>query len=132
MCTDGHSVNPLTWNPTCATKECPSCPDLQVNIDKKLLPIEITVFQWQTKKQKIKNKQSKWVRKNVFTLYPEEVTLEMIKSVKTSLPNLCKHIYAANYQWHAHSTLRNNLDESLLKFNSLKIQHHWHIQPNLS
>ena len=37
-----------------------------------------------------------------------------IESLKTSLPNLYKHIYTANYQRHAHSTLQNNLDESSL------------------
>ena len=77
----------------CVTRECPSCPDLQVNVDKKLLPTKIIVCQLQTKKQKIKNKQGKWVE-------------------KSSLPILCKHIYMANYQWHAHSILQNNLDES--------------------
>ena len=51
------------------------------------------------KKTEIKNKQGKWVEKNVFALYPEEMTLEMaIESLKTSLPNLCKHIYTTNYQ----------------------------------
>ena len=84
---------------TCSTRECPSCPDLQVNVDEKLFPTEITVCQWQTKKTEIKNKQGRWVEKNVFALYPEEMTLEMaIESLKTSLPNLCKHIYTANYQ----------------------------------
>ena len=35
-----------------------------------------------------------------------------IESLKTSLSNLSKHIYTDDYQWHAHSTLRNNLGES--------------------
>ena len=65
------------------------------------------------KKTEIKNKQGRWVEKNVFALYPEEMTLEMaIESLKTSLPNLCKHIYTANYQWHACSTLQNHLNKS--------------------
>ena len=60
-----------------------------------------------------KKKQGKWVEKNVFAVYHEEMTLEMaIESLKTSLANFYKLIYTANYQWYAHSTLRNNLNES--------------------
>ena len=48
---------------TCSTRECPSCPDLQVNVDEKLFPTEITVCQWQTKKQKLKTNKANGLKK---------------------------------------------------------------------
>ena len=48
---------------TCSTRECPSCPYLQVNVDEKLFPTEITACQWQTKKQKLKTNKADGLKK---------------------------------------------------------------------
>ena len=53
------------------------------------------------------------MEKKVFSLYPEELTLQTaIDKLRNCLPKLCNHIYTAHRQWQAHSLLRNNLDES--------------------
>ena len=113
MCTDGHTIEPLTWNAACATRECNTCPELEIIVDAKLKSTNTTIHQWKTQAQKVKNKKGEWIEKKVYSLYPIEMTLqEAIDELRESLPKLCKHIYTAHRQWHAHSTLRTNLDES--------------------
>ena len=68
MCTDGHTIEPLTWNASCATRECNACPQLKMNVDKKLHSTKTTVHQWQTKQQKVKKRKvNAW--KKLFFLY---------------------------------------------------------------
>ena len=64
-----------------------------MNVDKKFPPTEITVCQWQTKNRKLKTSKVSGLKKLHYQTY-------------------IKHNYTANYQWHAHSALWNNLDES--------------------
>ena len=114
MCKKGSpTIDPLSWHEDCATGECCDCPTINVDIDKKKLTKEVTICQWRSNKQKVKDRDGNMKEKNVFTLHPETIPLkEVIDRLQERLPSIRKHVYIAHSQWNAHKVYRENLDES--------------------
>ena len=92
--------------------ECQRCQTIKVNITKKLLDLEITFSQWETREQLVR-KRGKMVKKNIFSLFSRTTTVGEARDLLVErLPKLRKHIYVAHQLWNAYATLRENLDES--------------------
>ena len=113
MCpSDFADIDPLSWKEECAMGECQRCQTIKVNITKKLLDLEITFSQWETREQLVR-KRGKMVKKNIFSLFSRTTTVGEARDLLVErLPKLRKHIYVAHQQWNAHATLRENLDKS--------------------
>ena len=113
MCNSEFSdIDPLTWNPACATCECNNCPEIKIEVPKEVQGAEIKFSQWETRTLKVRKK-GKMVDKDVYSLYSQTTEfLTAISMLEKSLPKLRQHIFTAHKQWQAHSVLRENLDDS--------------------
>ena len=117
MCQDTPGINmydPVSYKRECAYSECENCPSVKImipkfythNNKKKLVPATVTYSQWDKTWSDDK-------KKKVFGLVKHVVpVVEAVDKLIDMLPELKRHIYASHVQWHAHSTMRANLDDT--------------------
>ena len=115
MCQDTVGVNmhdPVSYRRQCAYSECENCPEVEVVIpvtythNKKEIPVPSTVTysQWEMAYSKEKKKKVVGLVKHI------DPVAEAVDQLISMLPELKRHIYTSHIQWHAHSTIRSNLD----------------------
>ena len=100
--------SPITWNESCATGKCDSCPKLKIIVPQNKNK-EVTFSQWTYGKHQANGKK-------VFGLFPETCQLKtLVTKLSDSLPKLKLHVYNAHCQWNAHSIARSKLsDKSII------------------
>ena len=115
MCHETPGINvhdPVSYRRECAYSECNRCPKAKVVIPKKYrhggkdipVPATVTYSQWENSYIEAK-------KKKVFGLVKHVARVQdAVTTLVDMLPELKRHIYTSHIQWHAHSTLRSNLD----------------------